>query len=349
LKELRISSSLGTSTICLGPIRRSLEQLGAIQKSVLITDRNVASLYSHLFLGCRSFILSPGEESKSLSTIEKIYRKFFDWRLDRSSTVIGFGGGVVGDITGFAASTYLRGLPFILIPTTLLSQADSSVGGKTGVNFLGYKNIIGTFTLPRFVLIDPCFLQTLPEEEILNGAAEIVKHALIASPGLFRFLKKEWPRLLRKDKAVLKKAVLTSIQIKSAIVCRDGKEKGERRKLNFGHTLGHALEKSCALSHGQAVAWAMDFAARLSCRLNLLSPDDLTGILTLLKNLFPSSSSLSSSLPPKESLHAAARLDKKREAEDIRFVFLSGIGKAVVKKIPYFELERLIDDLYQSG
>ena len=343
MKQIELISPLGSCTIITGPIQLSLSSLQLKSNLAFITDHNIYSLYRNIFIPNRTIILNPGEKSKSLLTMERIYRQFIDWKLDRTSTVVGIGGGVVGDITGFVASTFMRGLQFILCPTTLLAQADSSIGGKNGLNFMGYKNIVGTFFQPRYIILDFDFLYTLPKLEIRNGIAEIIKHALIASSSLFYYLEQQDLHLESLSPPVIEKVVIESIRIKSSVVEVDPRESNQRRKLNFGHTLAHALEKTIHLPHGIAVAAGMAFSAQASHHLGFLSENHLARILSLLQRLclLP----LPSSFPSKESLMEAISKDKKKEGEFIHFVFLSKIGQAIVKKISYSQLKELIYDL----
>jgi len=343
LKQIELTSPLGSCTIITGPIQPSFASLKLKSNLTFITDRNVYSLYRNIFIPSRTIILEPGEKSKSLLTMESIYRQFIDWKLDRASTVVGIGGGVVGDITGFVASTFMRGLPFILVPTSLLAQADSSIGGKNGLNFMGYKNIVGTYSQPRYIILDFNFLHTLPKLEIRNGIAEIIKHALIARSSFFHYLEQNGLHLGSLMSQVVEKTVVESIRIKSSIVEIDPRESSQRRKLNFGHSLAHALEKTIHLPHGIAVAAGMAFSARASHRLSFLSENHLARILALLQRLclLP----LPSSSPSKESLMEAIWKDKKKDGEFIHFVFLSKIGQAMVKKISYSQLKELIYDL----
>jgi len=321
-----------------------LPHLAKKKDHVFITDQNVFSLVEALIPQERTIILEPGEKKKTLSCVKKIYHKFLQLSVDRSWTAIGLGGGVVGDLTGFVASTYMRGINFILIPTTLLSQTDASIGGKNGVDFNGFKNTIGTFAQPKSVLLDFRFLNTLPQEEILSGAAEIIKHALIASPALFSNVEKMWHQIMDLDKKVLNEIVFESIRIKSSIVKKDAKEKNERRKLNFGHTLGHALEMTQGLSHGKAVGAGMAFAARMSAKKGMLSKKESTRIINFLQktNLNPP---LSASC---RSLFKTIKKDKKSEKENIHFVFLKSIGESEVKQISFTQLKEDIYDLCKS-
>ncbi|MFQ5721942.1 MAG: 3-dehydroquinate synthase [Candidatus Aminicenantales bacterium] len=343
MKHIRIDSSLGRCTILLEPIQKSLASLHQKSDLAFITDKNIYTYYPNIFIPSRTIILNPGEKSKSLSTMESIYRQFINWKLDRASTVVGIGGGVVGDITGFAASTFMRGLQFILVPTTLVAQADSSIGGKNSLNFKGYKNIVGTFCQPQFIMLDFNFLHTLPQSEIQNGIAEIIKHVIIASSSFFNYLEQNSGHLESLSPQVVKKSVLESIRIKSSIVKVDPKESNQRRKLNFGHTLAHALEKTIHLPHGIAVVAGMAFAVRASYRLGFLSANHSARILAFFQRLCLLS--LPSFFPSKKSLMEAIWRDKKKEGEFIHFVFLSKIGRALIKKISYSQLKELIYDL----
>jgi len=324
--------------------REKLPLLAKNQDHVFITDRNVFILVKGLIPQKRTIILEPGENQKTLTNVKRMYHKFLQLGVDRSWTAVGLGGGVVGDLTGYVASTYMRGINFILVPTTLLAQTDASIGGKNGVNFNRYKNTVGTFALPSSVLIDFNFLYSLPQEEILCGAAEIIKHALIGSPSLFESLEKNLDKILTLDKKALNKTVSESIRIKSSIVQTDAIEKGERRKLNFGHTLGHALEMTEGLSHGRAVGAGMAFAAEISAKMGMLDERESFRIGELLKktNLTPPFSASCS------SLFKAIKKDKKKERENLYFVFLKSIGEAYVRKISFTRLKEYIYDLCQS-
>jgi 3-dehydroquinate synthase len=249
---------------------------------------------------------------------------------DRSTFIIGIGGGIVCDIAGFVASTYLRGVRFGFVSTTLLSQVDASVGGKNGVNFEGYKNMIGVFNQPEFVICDLNLLNTLPEREILCGMAEIVKHAVIGDTDLFAYLEEHYQEALALDIGVIKKLVYDS-----AIVNKDEKEKGERRKLNFGHTFGHAIEKTTGVPHGEAVSAGMVMASALSVKRGRLPAQDAERIKKLLQKL---------KLPTRlqadrKTVLDALQKDKKRKGDSIYFVLLNSIGNPFVDQISIKKLE----------
>ncbi|MCJ7542222.1 MAG: 3-dehydroquinate synthase, partial [Desulfobacterales bacterium] len=257
---------------------------------------------------------------------------------DRSTFIVGIGGGIVCDIAGFVASTYLRGVRFGFVSSTLLSQVDASVGGKNGVNFKDYKNMIGVFNQPEFVICDLNLLNTLPEKEVLCGLAEIVKHAVIGDRHLFAYLEAHYQEALALDKDVIGKLVYDSIIIKSAIVNQDELEKGERRKLNFGHTFGHAFEKTTGVPHGEAVSAGMVVASQLSVKRGHLSAKNAERIETLLQKI---------GLPVRiqaegKSILDALKKDKKRKGDRIYFVLLDEIGNAFVEQIPIKELEAVI-------
>lgn len=314
------------------------------EKHVFITDESLHRLYKDFFTEALTIVIGTGEKTKNLATIKHIYQRLLYLEADRTTVVSGFGGGIVCDITGFAASTYMRGLRFNLIPTTLLAQVDASIGAKNGVNLSDYKNIIGTFSQPNYILLDFNLLESLPQKEIASGIAEIIKHALIADPALFSQIEKKSADLLCLEPKILETAVLESIKIKSEIVKSDARESGERRRLNFGHTFGHALEKIYGLSHGEAISLGMIIAAKISVLRGLLSKQDESRILTLLKQM-----NLPTNLPLNISaLIEPIKKDKKREGDFVHFVLLSGIGMSEIIKFSYKSLEEHIHDLRES-
>jgi 3-dehydroquinate synthase len=262
-----------------------------------------------------------------------------EFSADRSTFVIGIGGGVVCDICGFVASTYMRGMRFAYIPTTLLAQVDASVGGKTGVNLGGYKNLVGVFSQPEFVLCDFDLLKTLPAAEMLSGFAEIVKHAAIADGQLFDFLEQNYEEAIKLDPAVIEKLVYESLVIKSTIVNADEREEGERRKLNFGHTFGHAIEKAAGVTHGEAVSAGMVMASALSVEKGFLTGGEHQRLKTLLQKIgLPTGLRVNM-----ESVLDALGKDKKRAGETVHFVLLNAIGKAIVTEISLNELRESIE------
>jgi len=338
MKTITINADSGPSRVLIGERWENLQQHIPVAKPIIITDVNVGKLYPLDSVAAAVITIGTGEEIKTLDTVQKIYAQLLSIQADRSSFIVGMGGGIVCDIAGFVASTYLRGVRFGFVATTLLAQVDASVGGKNGVNFQGYKNMVGLFHQPEFVICDPELLKTLPQKEIACGLAEIVKHGAIADADLFAYLEQHCTDVLALDRQAIEKLVLASVTIKSSVVNRDETEKGERRKLNFGHTFGHAIEKVAGISHGEAVSRGMAVAAALSVKKGLLTPDEDQRLRTLLNNL---------NLPThlgsetKAVVNAIAK-DKKREGDWIHFVLLNGIGSAIVDKITLEELEGAI-------
>jgi len=340
VKVLEIHGSTGDSTVLIGESLRSLEKYIPSEKVLVITDTNVRRHYQKDFPSCEVIEIGTGEVIKNLDTVRKICQRLMDMEADRSSFIVGIGGGVVCDIAGFVASIYLRGVRFGFVSTTLLSQVDASVGGKNGVNLGGYKNMVGVFNQPEFVICDINLLKTLPEKELLSGFAEIVKHAAIGDPKLFSYFEENCEKALKLDPQVIEKLISDSLNIKSSIVNRDEKEKGERRKLNFGHTFGHAIEKTTGASHGEGVSAGMVIASELSEKMGYLAPKEARKIESLLKKL---------KLPVRlqidhESVLDGLRKDKKRSGSTINFVLLKAIGHAVVEEVSINALEEAIRD-----
>ena len=339
---LEIRTAAGECRVVFGA---SLEDAAAFLPSrgagAIVTDTNVRRLFGHRFPGLPVIEVEPGESSKDLRTVDRLHREFLRLELDRSSFVTGIGGGVVCDITGFAASTYMRGIGFGFVPSTLLAQADASIGGKNGVNVGGVKNVAGTFRQPEHVIIDGSLLETLPQAAIRCGLAEIAKHALIAGAELFSFLERQIAALLSLDRRAVERVLAESVGIKAGLVEADALESGERRKLNFGHTIGHAVELEAGLPHGEAVAIGMAAAARISAARGSLSERDVRRISGWLEK-----AGLPAALPvPRARLFETMRRDKKRHLGTIHFVLLSAIGRAEVVPLAWDELEAYVHDL----
>jgi len=342
MKTLEIQGSTKGSTIRVGEKLQNLGNYIPSKNVVIITDVNVKRFYQNKFPPHPVITIQTGEKIKTLDTVRNIYGKLVEFGVDRSTVIVGIGGGIVCDITGFVASTFLRGVKFGFVSTTLLSQVDASVGGKNGVNFQGYKNMIGVFSQPEFVICDLNLLSTLPEKEILCGLSEIVKHAAIEDGDLFEYLEEQYQKALALDSAVIQRLVYDSVVIKSAIVNRDEKEKGERRKLNFGHTFGHAIEKTTGVRHGEAVSAGMVMASELSVKKGHLQAKNAQRIKSLLRDL-----KLPTRLPAdKKTVFDALQKDKKRKGDRIYFVFLEDMGKSFVDQISIKELEDIINDFY---
>ena len=257
MKTLTIEGRLGTSKIFTGASAAKLSDLIGERSTIIITDSNVASAHGKTFEGARTIEIEPVEASKTIDSARSVYMRLMKFEFDRDGLIVGIGGGVVCDLAGFVASTYLRGVAFGFVPTTLLAQVDAAIGGKNGVNLEGYKNIIGTFTQPEFVVCDTSYLKTLPADEMRAGLAEALKSGAIGDPALFEMIEAKAGELPRYDGALLTEIVERSAEVKARIVSADEREAGTRRLLNFGHTFGHALERTASMSHGRAVALGM--------------------------------------------------------------------------------------------
>ena len=281
---------------------------------------------------CDELVLADGEQHKNLDTAVKIYDKLLAGKYDRSSTLIALGGGVVGDITGFVAATYQRGINFIQIPTTLLAQVDSSVGGKTGVNHPQGKNMIGAFHQPQCVLIDTAVLNTLPEREVKAGLAEVVKYGLINVAEFFDWLEQHSDEILKLDPERISHVVKICCEQKAAIVAKDEKEGGVRALLNLGHTFGHAIETAMGYGnwlHGEAVATGMVMAADLSMRMGCLDQSKALRINSTLEK-FGMPVEPPATISVEEYIELMSS-DKKAKRGKIRFIVLNAIGEAVLK------------------
>jgi 3-dehydroquinate synthase len=343
LNQLNLESSTGTSQIYIGESLKNLSEYLSNEKTVIITDKNVCNLHSSFFPPYKTIKIGQGEKIKTLKIVETIYQTFLGLELDRASCNVAIGGGVVCDIAGFCASTYMIGLRFGFVPSTLVARVDASIGGKKGVNFKGYKNIIKVFRRAQFILVDTALLKALAEREFLGVVSEMIKSALIQSSDLFETLEERWQKLLSQEKSILDKVITDTITLKAHVVQTDAVESGERRKLNFGHTLGHACEKQRTIPHGEAVSIEMALATDLSVAKGLLAQDEASRIKTLLQkiNLPTQIQSNINSI----SLMDAMKKDKKRRQEDIHFVLLTEIGKAKIMKISYQQLKEHIHDL----
>jgi 3-dehydroquinate synthase len=330
------SYDIKIGTGLLARVGRECAQLPLSRRCAIISDRNVAPRYGKAAQEALAragfaagFVTLPaGEMAKSLKVLESCYDQLAAQRLERKSFIVALGGGVVGDLAGFVAATYLRGLPFVQVPTTLLAQVDSSVGGKVGLNLNAGKNLVGAFHQPRLVLCDLDTLASLPLRQYRAGLAEVIKYGIIYDAGLFRRLERDLPKLLRRDPRTLAAVVARCCQIKAEVVRQDETESGVRAILNFGHTLGHALE---AISHygkylhGEAIAIGQVVAAKLSAQVLGLSPGEVERIERLFRRAgLPTQLNLNA--PDKRKLLPAMQLDKKVSGGEIKFVLPRRIG-----------------------
>ncbi len=319
----------------LGEYLKELEP--AKRKACIVSDSTVWGLYGEQvqkiledsFETVISFVFPAGEASKTLDTVRKLYEVLIKAHFDRKDLLAALGGGVTGDLTGFAAATYLRGIDFIQIPTTLLAQVDSSIGGKTGVDFDCYKNMVGAFHQPKMVYMNLSVLKSLTEEQFACGMGEILKHGLIKDAEYYEWCINNMFEIQERELPVLHKMIETSCRIKRQVVEKDPTEKGERALLNFGHTLGHALEKQMnfTLLHGQCVAVGYLMAAYISWKRELLSTEEFFEIRDMNVGFDLPISFMG---PTAEEILENTRSDKKMEHGQIKFVLLKGIGKAFV-------------------
>lgn len=343
MRSITIHTDTGTSRVLVGERLRHLSQYLPGGRTILITDENILRLYGREFPEMPVIVTRPGENHKTMDELGRIFEKLIALEADRTTFITGIGGGIVCDVAGFAASVYMRGLRFGFVSTTLLSQVDASVGGKNGVNFNRYKNMIGVFSQPEFVICDTGMLRTLEKAEFVSGFAEVIKAAAIRDEGLFRYLEDNAVHALNMQEEVIEELVYRSVTIKADIVEQDEREKGERRKLNFGHTFAHTIEKLTGMRHGEAVAVGMVLATGLSEGMGLLAAEEGERIRKLIGAMgLPHSINLDHG----EVLRTMKR-DKKREGDDINLVLLDKIGHAVTRRISYTELEKLLYDLHQ--
>ncbi len=323
------------------------------KKLCIVTDSIVGSIYLEEVMGileplCKkvvSFTFQAGEERKNLNTINDIYRFLIEQNFDRKDILIALGGGVVGDMTGFVAATYLRGIDFIQIPTSLLAQVDSSIGGKTGVDFEQYKNMVGAFKMPKLVYINIHTLTTLDERQFYSGFAEAMKHGIIKDAMYYEWMISNMYEICERDPDVLEELVSKSCSIKKAIVEKDPTEQGERALLNFGHTVGHAIEKykNFSLLHGECVALGCVAASYISWKKQLLSMDEYYEV----RDMFvPFNLPISIEDLDLDEIVRITKSDKKMEHEQIKFILLKKIGKAVIdKSVTEDELKAGIEEI----
>ncbi len=342
MQTYQVKGLQGLSSIYVGESLKNLKKYLPLSKTIIITDDNILACHGKDFPDLPIITIGTGESIKTLATIESILEQLIDLDCDRTSFIVGIGGGVVCDITGFAASIFMRGVKFGFVSTSLLSQVDASVGGKNGVNLDSYKNMVGVFNQPEFVICDITLLHTLPKNEISNGFGEIVKHALIYDAPMIEFIEDNIQKALQLDYETIFRLVADSVKIKSQVVQMDEKEAGERRKLNFGHTIGHALEKINNPGHGRAVAMGIVAAAKFSQQKKWIKNSDVIRIINLLDNL---------NLPTELNYLAsevknAAKKDKKKEGDDLFYIFLERLGKARVDKISIQEMNSFISSVF---
>jgi 3-dehydroquinate synthase len=335
---LKKTFSFSTSkTVCY--FDASLAQIGNLvekDRSVFITDQHIFDLHKKYFKGTKCIHIPAGESFKVQYIVDQIIEQLIGFGVDRQTTIIGVGGGVVTDITGYVASVYMRGTPFGFVPTSILGMVDASIGGKNGIDIGNYKNMVGVIRQPGFLFYDVSLLQTLPSEEWVNGFAEVIKHAAIKDVSLFNELEKNSINSYRKNKKALTELIRRNVMIKSGIVQKDEFESNERRLLNFGHTLGHAVENVYKLPHGHAISIGMKAACLISeDMLNFKGTARVTGLLRQY--------GLPVDIPVDfGKVVEIMRMDKKKTRDIMHYVLLEKIGNAVIKPIPMNHLEKLL-------
>jgi len=305
--------------------------VGAV-KTVFITDENVFAAHQKQFKNRDTIVLKAGEEFKTQATVDSIIEQLIDMEADRKTILVGVGGGVVTDLTGYVASVYMRGIGFGFVPTSLLAMVDASIGGKNGIDVGVYKNMVGVIRQPSFLLFDSSLLQTLPEAEWKNGFAEIIKHASIKDVTMFKQLEQNNFTAYQRKQKELGALIQRNALLKTKVVQQDEFEKGDRKLLNFGHTLGHALENQYQFSHGQAISIGMAYASSLSQKMNGFK--DANRVVSLLEKYgLPTFTQFD-----KDKVINVLKMDKKKTKNSINFILLEKIGKAVIKEISIQQL-----------
>jgi 3-dehydroquinate synthase len=315
-----------------------LQELTSKERTVIIIDENILALHPDKFAGWKIIAIKPGEQHKQQVTADYIINELIKAKADRSSFIVGVGGGVVTDITGYVASIYMRGVKFGFVPTTILAMVDAAIGGKNGVDVGVYKNLVGIIKQPQFLLYDYSFLQTLPQDQWVNGFAEVIKHACIKDENLFVTLEKNSLEFFQSSNDNIHELIKRNVEIKCNIVSSDEFETGERRLLNFGHTLGHAVENSYSLPHGSAISIGMVAACNISREVNNFSITGMERVISLLRKFH---------LPVElefddDKVWDVLLMDKKKTGDTMNFILLNKIGDAVIKPIQLSQLRKLV-------
>lgn len=316
-----------------------LEKIISKENAVIVTDTNISSVYEDAFNGWKVVAIQPGEKNKQQSTIDEIINQLIKLQADRNTFIIGIGGGIVTDIAGYAASVYMRGIKFSFIPTSILAMVDAAIGGKNGVDVGVYKNLVGTIRHPEFLMFDYSLLKTLPQPEWINGFAEIIKHGCIKDKSLFEILENNTVETFQNSADKIAALIKRNVEIKYNIVAGDEFETNERKLLNFGHTIGHAIENIYQLPHGNAVSIGIAAACKISEIINDFSSEETARVIALLKKY---------NLPvdfqfDKEKVWEVLLMDKKKSGDTMSFILLNKIGEGVIKSIPLYQLKELVN------
>ena len=312
------------------------------EKSVIITDDKVFSFHQHKFVGFKVITISNGERFKTQTTIDNVIKQLLEWKISKEDTIIGVGGGVVTDIAGFVANIYKRGINLVLFPTTILGMVDAALGGKNGINVGLYKNMVGTVYQPAIIAFDFAFLASLPDVEWVNGFAEIIKHACIQDEILFSVLEKSSILEYKNNPKLIAALIENNVSLKMNFVIKDEFDRKERKFLNFGHTLGHALENLYQLPHGHAVSIGMVAAARLSEKINIQTGSISERIVRLLK-LYELPVDMEFNY---KEVFDLMQLDKKREGDYLNFVLLNKIGEAFTQPLEMGIIEECLKEMH---
>jgi 3-dehydroquinate synthase len=316
-----------------------ISQLVSTEQVIIVTDENIFDKHKKKFKGYQTIVIKAGEQFKIQSTVDDIIRQLIDLGADRKSTLIGVGGGVITDITGYVAGVFMRGIKCGFVPTSILAMVDAAIGGKNGIDVGLYKNMVGLIRQPDFILYDFSLLKSLPKEEWVNGFAEVIKHASIKDLAMFKLLEENRLATFQKDFTALAKLVQRNALLKTNVVLKDEFEMGDRKLLNFGHTIGHAVENLYKIPHGHAVSIGMGVSCKIS--------DQVTGfkqserVISVLKQY---------GLPPqfafdKEETFRILKSDKKKDNQSIHYVLLDKIGKGTVVSLPLTQIQSLINAL----
>jgi 3-dehydroquinate synthase len=341
MKKLTYQFSDKITQYYLGDSIDNLHEYVSPDRVVIIMDENVERLHGSKLSAWKKLVVTSGEAAKEINVFTELIEGLTKLEADRKTMLIGIGGGVVTDLTGFAASVYMRGAPFAFVPTTLLAQVDASIGGKNGINFRQYKNMLGTIRQPEFILFDYQLLSTLPEEEWISGLAEVIKYGCIMDADLFHYLEENRIAILNREQQAVSLLIGKCVKHKSDIVKADEFEMNQRRWLNFGHTIGHPVEKLEKIAHGKAVSIGMVAAAKLSEKMVHLDNKSTARLIRLLNDYH---------LPviitcSREEIYNLFKLDKKREKDFIHFVLLEQLGKAVIKPVLLDDLKTMLFEL----
>lgn len=340
-KQIQFSSS--ATTFYFDASFEQLEKIVAKDSTVLLTDENVFAKHKKRFKGWQTIVVKAGEQHKNQSTVDDVIGQMIGLGADRKTTLIGIGGGVITDMAGYVAGIYMRGISFGFIPTSILAMVDACIGGKNGVDVSVFKNMVGLIRQPSFLLYDYSLLTSLPKQEWINGFAEIIKHAAIKDAAMFKLLEQHKLADFQKDTSLLNKLIQRNALLKSKVVAEDEFEQGERKLLNFGHTLGHAIENDYQLPHGFAVSIGMVVASHISEQYT--SFDATEKLVAVIKKY---------GLPTFLKFNAGKALqnmmaDKKRIKKEIHYVLLEKIGKAKIQPLTIEEIELIITQFEQAS